>query len=1383
MMDKPKLVVIGNGMAGMRLVETLCRRVPERYAITVIGEEPRGNYNRILLSPVLAGDKAFADTLLHDDDWYRQQGVQLLAGEPALAVERRQKRVTSARYQRPYDLLVFATGSRPLRPPLPGGSLNGIYGFRTLDDVEAMLCRCQPGRPALVMGGGVLGIEAAAALAQRGINVTVVHRGEHLMERQLDARAGRMLQHDLLQRGIECRLTSEVSQFHGAEQVSAVTLNNGEILACELVVMAIGVRPEISLAQASGLVCERGIVINDRMQTNDPSVFAIGECAQFGDTTFGLVAPCWQQAGLLAQQLSGEPVAGYRPTPLHTRLKVSGIEVFSAGEMNPDAQTEIYHAEDPQAQHYRRLLMRDGKLQGVVLYGDAQDSPFYLQQLGQPVHQPDALLFGSREEPGTPAASEERISDMHKPVLLVAGHGMVGHHLLEQLVTRELHLQYHIVVFGEEPVAAYDRVHLSEFFSGRSADSLSVVEAGFFERSGIELRLGQAVCAIDRQRKCVIDAEGRETAYDQLVLATGSYPFVPPIPGNDRSGCLVYRTLDDLAAIADCAKTARVGVVVGGGLLGLEAANALRQLGLNTHVVEFAPRLMGVQLDDGGATMLRQKIEALGVNVHTGKQTQAIIEGSLHRHCMNFADGEHLEADLILFSTGIRPRDQLARDAELEIGARGGIVIDSQCRTSDEAIYAIGECALWNGQIFGLVAPGYQMARTVADRLAGRDNVFCGADMSTKLKLLGVEVASIGDAHGHTPGSQSYSWVDGPAQVYKKLVIDAEGKRLLGAVLVGDSAQYSTLQQMMLNDLPLPATPESLILPATTGSAPKALGVSALPATAQICSCHNVSKGDISDAVEQGCGDLAAVKACTKAGTGCGGCTALVKQVMEHQLQQRGVVVKKDVCEHFAYSRQELYHLVRVGNIRTFDQLLARYGHGHGCEVCKPLVGSILASCWNEYLLKPQHLPLQDTNDRFFANIQKDGTYSVVPRVPAGEITPAGLIAIGQIALRYQLYTKITGGQRVDLFGARLEQLPEIWQQLVDAGFETGHAYGKSLRTVKSCVGSSWCRYGVQDSTALAIELEHRYKGLRSPHKIKMAVSGCTRECAEAQSKDVGVIATDKGWNLYLCGNGGMKPRHADLFASDLDTVTLIRTVDRFLMFYIRTADRLQRTSTWMDNLEGGLDYLREVVLQDSLGIGTELDAEMETVVSHYQCEWQTTLASPDRLKLFRPFINSEQPDEAIVWQEERGQRRPAAGAERGQVVEVQPATATGEQWLDVCALADIPANVGMAARLGQRQIALFHLPDSGVYALANQEPDSDANVLARGLLGDVAGEPVVISPLYKQRFRLSDGICVDDAERGVTAWPVRVEAGRVWVCSTPLAVQAALSETADVTL
>ncbi|MFI8415737.1 nitrite reductase large subunit NirB [Serratia sp. NPDC078593] len=1381
-MTQQRLVVIGNGMAGMRLVETLCQLAPQRYAITVIGAEPRGNYNRILLSPVLAGEKTFTDTVLHPPQWYTDHAVQLLAGEPALAVDCRAKQVITAQRRVAYDLLVFATGSRPWMPPTPGITLPAIYGFRTLDDVQAMLSHCRAGARALVVGGGVLGIEAAAALTACAIPTAVVHRGEHLMERQLDATAAAMLQSNLTERGIECHLACQVSAFHGTERVQAATLSHGKRLACDLVVIAAGVEPEVQLAREAGLACQRGILIDGEMQTSDRAVFAVGECTQLGEATFGLVAPCWQQAQLLAQRLAGQVIAPFQPAPVNTRLKVSGIDMLCAGDISGDDRGEVYYAEDRPAQHYRRLRVRDGRLRGVLLYGDASDSQFYLRQLGQPVNDPAALLFG-RTEPDTAVAVSERRSEMHKPVLLVAGHGMVGHHFLEQLVARELHHRYHIVVFGEEPVAAYDRVHLSAFFSGRSAASLSMVEEGFFERSGIELRLGQTVCAIDRSRRCVIDADGRETPYDQLVLATGSYPFVPPIPGNQRPDCLVYRTLDDLAAIAKSAENARVGVVVGGGLLGLEAANALKQLGLDTHVVEFAPRLMGVQLDEGGATMLRKKIEALGVSVHTGKETRAIEAGQLHRHRMIFAEGEALETDLILFSAGIRPRDQLARSAELTVGARGGIVIDDQCRTSDENIFAIGECALWHEQIFGLVAPGYQMARTVADTLAGIDNAFSGADMSTKLKLLGVDVASIGDAHGSTPGSQSYSWVDGPAEVYKKLVVSGDSTRLLGAVLVGDSSDYSTLLQMMLNDLPLPSSPESLILPTLTGAAPKALGVSALPVSAQICSCHNVSKGDINDAVAQGCTDFAAVKACTKAGSGCGGCSALVKQVMEHELAQRGVEVKPDVCEHFAYSRQALYHLVRVGNIRTFGELLEKHGHGHGCEVCKPLVASILASCWNEYLLKPQHLPLQDTNDRFFANIQKDGTYSVVPRVPAGEITPAGLIAIGEIAQRYQLYTKITGGQRVDMFGARLEQLPEIWQQLVDAGFETGHAYGKSLRTVKSCVGSSWCRYGVQDSTRLAIELEHRYKGLRSPHKIKMAVSGCTRECAEAQSKDVGVIATDKGWNLYLCGNGGMKPRHADLFASDLDTETLIRTVDRFLMFYIRTADRLQRTSTWMDNLEGGLDYLREVIINDSLHIAAELESEMQAVVASYQCEWQTTLASPARLQQFRAFVNSEHPDEAVVWQSERGQRRPAAINTQELRIETPVVGSGSAQWEDICRLDDIPVHSGIAARMRSgQQIALFHLPGSGVYALANHEPGSGANVLARGLVGDVAGEPIVISPLYKQRFRLRDGASLDEAALRIAVWPVRVEDGRVQVCNQPEPIANALVETAGAT-
>ncbi len=959
---------------------------------------------------------------------------------------------------------------------------------------------------------------------------------------------------------------------------------------------------------------------------------------------------------------------------------------------------------------------------------------------------------------------------MKQPVLVVIGHGMVSHYFLEQLAERQLHTQYQIIVFGEEEYPAYDRVHLSEYFSGRTAGSLSLAEEGFFTRTGIELRTGHQITAIDPQEKTVTDAAGNSLHYDQLVLATGSYAFVPPIPGHDRPGCLVYRTLSDLDAISRQASRSTVGVVIGGGLLGLEAANALLQSGLETHVVEFSPRLMAVQLDDDGASMLQKKIAALGVRVHTARQTVEITDGEQLQHKLCFTDGTELETDLVLFSAGIRPRDELAASAGLEKGPRGGIVIDDYCQTSDPSVSAIGECALWQGKIFGLVAPGYQMARCLADRLAEKATAFSGADMSTKLKLLGVEVASVGDAHGATPGSQSYQWIDGPARIYKKIVVSEDGKTLLGAVLVGDSSDYSDLLQRMLNAIPLPANPESLILPVSEGGAPAGVGVALLPESAQICSCHNVSKGDISDAVRGGCTDMNALKSCTRAGTGCGGCVPLLKQVMEHELEALGVEVKKDICSHFAWSRQELYHLIRVNNIRTFDALIRQYGHGRGCEICRPLAASLLASCWNDYVLQPQHVSLQDTNDRFLGNIQKDGTYSVVPRIPAGEITPAGLITLGQVAQRYNLYTKITGGQRVDLFGARLEQLPAIWQELLDAGFETGHAYGKSLRTVKSCVGSTWCRYGVQDSTALAIRLENRYKGLRSPHKIKMAVSGCTRECAEAQGKDIGVIATDKGWNLYVCGNGGMKPRHADLFASDLDTDTLIRVIDRTLMFYLRTADRLQRTSNWLDNLDGGVAYLRQVILDDSLGLADTLDQEMQQIVDTYQCEWQTTLDDPRSRQLFRAFINSDQPDEAVVMVPERGQIRPAELSEKpGVTVCEEPA----EEWVTVGRLDDIPPDTGRAARLGRQQIAVFRLGEEQpeVYALDNLEPGSGANVLARGILGDDDGIPLVISPLYKKRLRLTDGISPDDSTVRVRCWPVRVENGMISVQRRPVSV------------
>ena len=830
--------------------------------------------------------------------------------------------------------------------------------------------------------------------------------------------------------------------------------------------------------------------------------------------------------------------------------------------------------------------------------------------------------------------------------LIVIGHGMVGHKLLESLADAGDD-RLDVTVLCEEPRAAYDRVHLSEFFSGRTAEDLSLVKAGFFDRGNMLLRLNARATAIDAAHKTVTVSTGETLHYDKLVMATGSVPFVPPVPGHDRKDCFVYRTIEDLEAMQECGARSRTGVVIGGGLLGLECAKALCDLGLQTHVVEFAPRLMAVQIDEAGGRVLRSKIEALGVTVHTQKNTLRIVDGESGTHRLEFADGTHLDTDMIVFSAGIRPRDDLARHSGLTVGARGGIVIDNACVTSDPDIFAIGECALWEGKIFGLVAPGYDMARTVAAQLRGQTAAFTGADMSTKLKLMGVDVASLGDPHATSPGCRSYQYTDERKQVYKKLVVSDCGKYLLGGVMIGDATEYGTLLQMMLNRIELPASPEFLILPQSDGAARPGLGVDALPDTAQICSCNDVSKGQLCQAVADGAVTIGALKSCTQAGTTCGGCVPLVTQVMKAEMKKQGMAVNNHLCEHFPYSRQELFHLVRVGEIHTFADLLDKHGKGLGCDICKPTASSILASCWNDFVLKKEHASLQDSNDYFLGNIQKDGTYSVVPRMTGGEVTPDGLIAVGQVAKKYGLYTKITGGQRVDLFGARVEQLPLIWEELIAAGFETGHAYGKSLRTVKSCVGSTWCRYGVDDSVGMAIQLENRYKGLRSPHKIKFGVSGCTRECAEAQSKDVGIIATEKGWNLYVCGNGGMKPRHAELLAIDLDRDTLIRMSDRFLMFYVRTADRLQRTSTWRDNLEGGLDYLKRVVLDDSLGIANELEADMQRVVDAYECEWKRAVTDPETRRRFRHFVNSDQADSTVMFVEERGQIRPATPSER----------------------------------------------------------------------------------------------------------------------------------------
>ncbi|MEU5186765.1 nitrite reductase large subunit NirB [Streptomyces klenkii] len=864
--------------------------------------------------------------------------------------------------------------------------------------------------------------------------------------------------------------------------------------------------------------------------------------------------------------------------------------------------------------------------------------------------------------------------------LVLVGHGMVGQRFLEALFEQAPAgpaTEWQVTVLAEEPRPAYDRVHLTSWFSGTSAEELSLCPDGFLEKYGIELRLGDRATAVDRAARTVTTASGRQLPYDALVLATGSYPFVPPVPGHDAPGCHVYRTIEDLEGIRDAAATAGAGAVIGGGLLGLEAAGALKAMGVPTHVVEFAPRLMAIQVDDGGGAVLRRRIEDLGVTVHTGAGARRIETGADGAaRALTLSDGRQLPTDLVIFAAGVRPRDELARACGLPVGERGGIVIDEHCRTADPAVLAIGECALAaDGRVYGLVAPGYAMAETAAravtatardshhtarDSLTDDGGTFTGADTSTKLKLLGVDVASFGDAHGAADGALDVTYSNSRDGVYKKLVIGADGA-LLGGVLVGDTEAYGILRPLALSGTPLPAPPEQLVLPASAGVP---AGPVTLPDEAVVCSCHHVTKGAVRAAVnDKGCTSVPEIKQCTRAGTGCGSCVKLLSTLVTDELAAAGVETARGLCEHFEHTRAELYEIIRVKGIDGFARLADEHGTAagngveagkgaDGCDVCKPVVGSILASLGNGHVLDGEQAALQDTNDHFLANLQRNGSYSVVPRVPGGEITPAGLIVIGEIARDYGLYTKITGGQRIDLFGATVDALPHIWRRLVDAGFESGHAYGKALRTVKSCVGETWCRYGVQDSVGLAIELELRYRGLRAPHKLKSAVSGCARECAEAQSKDFGVIATSTGWNLYVGGNGGMTPRHADLLASDLDRPALLRTIDRFLMFYIRTADRLERTAPWLERLDGGLDHLRAVVMDDSLGICADLDALMARHIATYEDEWAATLADPVRLRRFASFANAPgTPDPTVRFVPERGQIRPALPHEDGQVL------------------------------------------------------------------------------------------------------------------------------------
>jgi nitrite reductase (NADH) large subunit len=859
--------------------------------------------------------------------------------------------------------------------------------------------------------------------------------------------------------------------------------------------------------------------------------------------------------------------------------------------------------------------------------------------------------------------------------IVVAGGGPAAHRFADAMHARGLD-GWHVTVLTEEAHLPYDRVALSKALTDSGVD-LTLGVASMWDHESLNLQTGERVVKINTAAKSVETAAGNTYEYDDLVVATGSDAARLPLPGAERVH--VYRTLEDVWAInkSIAELTEKLGrkinaVTIGGGLLGLESAAGTEQLGATPVVINGAPWLMNTQLDEGAGQALGRLIEAKGFEVHGGVFPSEILaddEGQVTGVLM--ADGRTIPADIVIVAIGVRPRDELFRAGEgeeslFDLGPRGGVVINDYCATQVPGVWAIGEVANFEGMCLGLVAPANTMAEIVADRLHGGDATFPGFDTATKLKLSGVDVASFGDAFARTEHALEIVYADPARGVYQKIVTTDDAKTLLGGIFVGDASPYMSLRPLLGRELP--AEPGAFLSAAGGGDAPE----TELPDDATLCSCNNVTAGTIRDAIN-GCGacegsapvqELGELKGCTRAGTQCGSCVPMLKKLLETELTKSGVEVSKALCEHIELSRQELFDAIRVLELTSFEEIMAKYGTGAGCDICKPTIGNILASQNSNYVLDAGRGTLQDTNDRALANMQKDGTYSVVPRIAGGEITPKKLGVIAAVAEKYNLYTKITGGQRIDMFGARLEQLPEIWKELVDAGFESGQAYGKSLRTVKSCVGSTWCRFGVQDSVAMAIQLELRYRGLRSPHKLKMGVSGCARECAEARGKDVGVIATADGWNLYVGGNGGATPAHAQLLAKDLDDETLIKYIDRYFMYYIRTADRLQRTARWQEELDGGIKHVEDVVVHDTLGIAEDLEAAMAKHVDTYIDEWADTLKDPERLRRFRSFVNApDQKDDSITFvPDERGQMRPATAEEKGKVligasIPVRPST------------------------------------------------------------------------------------------------------------------------------
>ncbi|KAF8974666.1 hypothetical protein BDZ97DRAFT_1900252 [Flammula alnicola] len=973
--------------------------------------------------------------------------------------------------------------------------------------------------------------------------------------------------------------------------------------------------------------------------------------------------------------------------------------------------------------------------------------------------------------------------------VLVIGMGMTALAFIEKLFEQDAEETggkgWTVTVVGEEPYVAYNRVGLALYlqtlpwYKSHPPNQLNyITNDACFNLTPAGNGPAQEML-------------GFELNFDICVFATGSQaaipPYVKPADIHTTRGIFAYRTVEDLNGMINYTQERPVKkvAVIGGGLLGLEAAKALSDLDPVSQVtiIERNKWVLSRQLDQEGGRIVLDQVKAMGIEVLLESRVQTIVtskKAALILQWLTLRRWIRTLFDMVVFSVGIRPRDDLAKTSGIDTHLQGGIVIRDDLTTSLPNIYAIGECAAWEGKTYGFIAPGIEMANVLAFNLtkgpSHKMRKITTPDMSTKLKLVGVNVACFGDyfADSKLPGTvnipghskhrkisatdhsqvRSLLYHDPFGPAYKKYIFSGDGKYLLGGIMVGDVDDYTKLLSLVKDQKSLDIPPDG------------EFEGDDLDDNTQICSCYNVSKGAISKAVAAGCKSFGEVKAKTKAGTGCGGCVPLATSIFNSEMKKLGHAVANHI-----YVMKEAGH-----NPNSI-----------GCEVCKPAVASILSSLHNEFVMAPVHHQNQDTNDKYLANIQRNGTYSVIPRIPAGEITPAKLNALAVVAQKYSLYTKITGGQRIDLFGASKQDLPDIWEELGFAGFESGHAYGKALRTVKSCVGTSWCRFGVGDSVGLAVELEERYKGIRAPHKFKGGVSGCVRECAEAQGKDFGVIATSKGWNVYVGGNGGAKPRHAELLAADVSQKKAIKIIDRFLMLYIQSADRLQRTARWVESLgeggKNGLEYLKRVIIDDSLGICEDLDQSMDALVGTYFDEWAEVVRNPEKRALFRQFANTDEIKRGSEIIEERGQKRPADWPEDSTPLKFDTNDIAEDhdewQWRKVAKLQDLhPTTEGSTSiviNYSDTQLAIFRLPNGALYATQQLCPHRRAFVLSDGLLGDtVDGKPYVSCPLHnpqkldtnhkQKELHPPEGNCLSDDNYKIMTFEVKEEYGDLFI-------------------